>query len=450
VNFAALSLLALVPALSAELREPFHLADWCALIERADTEPVRGLCDIPIRHYKTETTLHGIVWLLLRDPTRRIIFMTHSLEAAQARGKRLRKLATEAGVGPARGFDTITNWQNDRGGGVVVMSADQSKLGYDCHALVCDDPIDEHGSDDARVREAVDQAIAHYTARCFRRGKPGPVLLLMSRWHPDDPIGRRLLRTAREWIHIHHPAIIDEGLPSEKAFAPNVWDLPELRAMRAELKEADPSERKWWAQLMGEPTPMGSDLFGPATYYRTFPDWGGYRRARGIDMAYAVGDGNDWFARVEGRIYGRKLYLVDVVRHKLDAYQIESTLRQDDETYGRAPAYSYMSGPEIGTARLLRSRGLQIVPMHARYNKLVRAQRTIRRWNDHDILVPEETMAPWVKPFLHRLGMFRGHEKDPDDEGDALVSLADGSMGGTAAGSAPSSKGRAYPGMNVV
>lgn len=450
MNLVGLPLLDLIPALSPELQPPYHLGDWCDLLERADTEPVRGLCDVPIRMYKSETTLHGIVRLLVQDPTRRIIFMTHSLEAAQARGKRLRQLATAAGVGPARGFDTITNWQNEHGGGVVVMSAEQSKLGYDCHCLVCDDPIDEHGADDARVRESVDQAIAHYTARCMRRGKPGPVLILMSRWHPDDPIGRRLSRTARAWEYIHHPAIIDEGLPTERAFAPDVWGLPELKAMRAELKEADPTERKWWAQLMGEPMPMGADLFGPPTFYRTMPDWGGYRRASGVDLAFALGDGADWFARVHGRVLGRKLYLVDAVRHKLDAHQIESTLRQDQSTYGRSPIYSYMSGPEIGTARLLQEHGIPIVRMNARYSKLVRAQRTVRRWNDGDILVPEEDMAPWVRGFLHRLRSFRGHEKDPDDEADALVSLADGSLGGTAAAQGPTTCGRAYGGMNVV
>ncbi len=439
------SLLDRIPQLSPEHRSPYHLSDWTELIERSAVEPIRALCSLPIRHYKTETTLHGIVWLLEQDPTLRIIFLTYSFEAAQARGKRLRQIAEQTNIGPTKGWNTIAEWRNSEGGGVVVMSADQSKLGYDCHALIFDDPIDEHDAEDPKKREAVDSTISHYTARCMRRGKPGPVLGVASRFHPDDPIGRRLQRKAVEWIYIHRPVIIDEDLPTERAFAPDVWDLPALKQMRAELREKDPTERIWWAQLMGNPKPIGADLFGPATYYTELPSWG-YRKCFGLDMAYTETDGNDWFARCAGRAYGPKLYLLDVTRHKIDPHLIESTCKADINKFGRAQFFSYMSGPEIGMAKILIERGVPILKMNARYNKLVRAQRTIKRWNDGDILVPSSGL--WVPGFLHRLGLFRGRERDTDDdEVDALVSMADGAMGGIVA-SAPKTLGRAFGGFN--
>lgn len=430
--FESLSLLDFIPALSPEFKRdgydgsPRHLSDWCAIIESANrTDGVRALCDVPIRHYKTETTLHGIVWLLVQDPTREIIFLTHTLEAAQARGKRLRQIAESAGVGPAKGTNTITHWQNDRGGGVVVMSAAQSKIGYNCHALVVDDPIDEDAADDPEIREVVDKSIAHYTARCMRRGKPGPVLILMSRWHPDDPIGRRLSRGG--WEYVHHPAILDEGQATERAFAPNVWPLDELRKMRAELKQADPAERIWFAQLMGDPQPEGANLFGPPSRYESFPS-GGYRVAYGVDFAYTDAPGSDYFAAVAARVYGRKVYILDVQRHKLDAVQLEDTCRVMLAEHGRAPLWSYQAGPEVGLSRLLLQRGIPIGIMPARYNKLVRAQKTVRRWNEGDVLVPAH--APWGPGFLHRVSLFRGHEKDRDDEIDALVSMCDAVLGG--------------------
>ena len=445
-NLAAYPLLDLIPVLSPEFSRPEHLSEWCGLIQRAATEPVRALCAVPIRHYKTECTLHGIVWLLLQDPTLRVIFLTHSFEAAQARGKRLRQLAEATPIGPTRGWNTIAEWRNSEGGGVVVMSADQSKLGYDCHTLIFDDPIDEFGADDPKIREAVDATISHYTARCMRRGKPGPVLGVMSRFHPDDPAGRRLQRKAVDWVYIHKPAIIDEGTSYERAFAPEVWGLDALKQMRAELAEKDPTERLWWSQLMGDPRPMGSDLFGPATYYTELPAYA-YRKAFGIDLAFTVGEGSDWFARCVGRAYGPKMYLLDVTRHKIDTHLIHSTCQADMNKYGRAPFFSYMSGPEVGMAKLLGERGIPVTRMHARYNKLVRAQRTIKRWNDGDILVPSAGL--WVPAFVHRLTSFRGHERDSDDdEIDAMVSMCDGVMGGVVAGGGPRTFGRAYGGIN--
>jgi predicted phage terminase large subunit-like protein len=390
--------------------------------------------------------VHGIVFLLLRHPDWRIIFMTHSHEAATKWGKRIRQIAEATEVGPSKGWNTIGEWRNEQGGGVVVMSADQSKIGYDCDALIVDDPLDEHGADDPKVREAVDEAISLYTARCMSGGKRGPVLIVASRFHPDDPIGRRMLRTAVDWDYVHNAAVVIDEKGEERAFAPDVWPLEELHRVRAELAEKDPSERIWWAQFQNDPKPSGSDLFKTATYYGTIPDWN-FRIAYGADLAYTQGSKSDYFAMVALKVCGRQGFVLDVQRHKMDAHMIESTCRNVVSIYGRGPIYSYVSGPEIGMVKLMRERGLDFVPLRARYNKLVRAERTIRRWNTGELAVPAE--APWLDGFLHRLSAFRGNDKDDgDDEVDALVSVCDGCMGGVASGSLKS-VGKAYAGFSA-
>jgi predicted phage terminase large subunit-like protein len=439
-----LSLLELIPALTPHHRSPYHLAKWCELIEAASGNAVRALCSIPIRHFKTETTVHGIIYLLLRHPSWRIIFLTHSAEAAMKWGKRIRQLAEGTSIGPSKNWNTIAEWRNDEGGGVVVMSADQSKIGYDCDALIVDDPLDELHSEDPKVRESVDEAISMYTARCMKDGRRGPVLIVASRFHPDDPIGRRLMRTAVDWIYVHNAAILDEALPTERAFAPDVWPLDELKKVRAELYERDPTERIWWAQFQNDPKPIGSDLFRDPTYYAKIPDWS-FRLAYGADLAYTQGATSDWYAMWALKICGRKAYTIEVQRTKLDAHMIESTCKAMLARHGQGPIYSYVSGPEVGMVKLMRERGLPFAPLRARYNKLVRAERTIKRWNDGDILLPES--APWLKGVLHRVGCFRGNDKDEgDDEVDALVSVADGAMGGVAGGMVKS-VGKAYAGF---
>ncbi len=444
MTLADLSLLDLIPALTPHHRPPYHLAKWCELIEAAATNAVRGLCSVPIRHYKTETTVHGIIWLLLKHPNWRIIFLTHSFDAAQKWGKRIRQLAEATSVGPDRGWNTIAEWRNSAGGGVVVMSADQSKIGYDCDALIVDDPLDELHSEDPKTRESVDEAISMYTARCMKDGKRGPVLIVASRFHPDDPIGRRLMRTAVDWVYIHNEAIQFEGTDKERAFSPDVWPLDELKRVRAELYERDPTERIWWAQFQNDPKPIGSDLFGPAKFWTELPKWN-FRLAYGADLAFTQGAGSDWFAMWALKIFGRQAYTIEVMRTKLDAHMIESTCKAMLARHGRAPIYSYMSGPEVGMARLMRERGLPFVTMRARYSKLVRAERTIKRWNDGDILMP--STSPWLKGVLHRIECFRGNDKDEgDDEADALVSVSDGAIGGVQAGIVRT-VGRAYAGF---
>jgi hypothetical protein len=252
------------------------------------------------------------------------------------------------------------------------------------------------------------------------------------------------------WEYIFHQAIVDEGLPSERAFAPLVWGLDALKRVRAELAERDPTERLWWAQFQNDPRPIGADLFHDPVRYTSLPELP-FRMGYGGDLAFVNNDGTDYFALCVARIYGRKLFLTEFYRHKIDAHQIESTIRMVHGKHGRAVVYSYMSGPEIGMANLLVEHGLPIVKMPARYNKLVRAGRTVKRWNDGEILVPHESMgALWVPGFLARVGAYRGREKDgDDDEIDALVSLCDGALGGATA--APIALGKPeYSGLLVA
>ena len=442
-------LLAFIPRLSPEFSEPRHLADWCALIERAGKgEPVRALCSVPIRHFKSETTMAGIVWLLVRDPTMKILVLTHSFDRARTLGKRIRRLAEIARVGPEYGTNLIENWTNVHGGGVTVMSAEQSKLGADVHLVFFDDPLDEHSTMNYPRRCAVDETISHYTARCMRAGKPGPVLGVMSRWHPDDPVGRRLLRGAVRWEYVHHPAIIEDDQGQERAFAPEVWSLDELRKARAELAEQDPTEKIWWSQFMGDPKPIGFGKFRPdPERYDVLPAWN-FRLVYGCDLAFTQGAQSDYFAICALKIIGTKAYVLEVRRTQLDAHMIESTCNAFTNTYGAAPIFSYVSGPEVGMVKLMRQRGLRFVPLKARYNKLVRAEKTIKRWNDGQILLPQN--APWVSGFLHRVELFRGEDKGhDDDEVDALVSACDGGMGSTAAGGVKL-VGQSYAGMGTT
>jgi predicted phage terminase large subunit-like protein len=184
---------------------------------------------------------------------------------------------------------------------------------------------------------------------------------------------------------------------------------------------------------------------GDPERWNKLPDWT-FRLAFGADLAFSQGEASDYFAIVVAKIMGTKAFILEVMRTKLDAHLIESTCKAFLNKYGRAPIYSYVSGPEIGMVRLMRERGIPFLPMRARYNKLVRAERTIKRWNDGHIAIPEN--APWVKGFLHRVEMFRGEDKGhDDDEIDALVSLCDGSMGGAAAG-VVKTLGTSYQGLS--
>lgn len=426
-NLHGVPLLEFIPRLSPNFSPPYHLKEWCSLIEDCLRGGVRGLVAVPIRHHKTWTTLHGVAWLLVQRPNLRIILMCADHERALELGKMCRRLCEAAGIGPVRGDNTIVDWKNQHGGGVCVMSAEQSRLGRDVDVLIFDDPITELTAEDATVRDAVDHAIAHYTARAGRPDLRGSVLGVMSPWHPDDPMGRRRIRKAEKWTYVSYPVISVDETGAEKAFCPEIMTVEEIHRRREEMREVDPSERLWWAQFMVEPRASVDAKFKAPARYETMPAWGGYRWGMGLDFSYTVGDG-DWFALTAAKFYASDTYLDDVIRVHADFATLENLIRNRWDRYGRCPIFSYIAGPEKGAVNYFASRGIPVIGIPARYSKATRAQRTIDRWNTGRILVPLH--ASWVTGFLSRVQMFTGHEKArDDDEIDALVSMCDGMLG---------------------
>ena len=139
--------------------------------------------------------------------------------------------------------------------------------------------------------------------------------------------------------------------------------------------------------------------------------------------------------RPSARAWGSTAYIRRVERLKADMSVIEMAIRNawqwNAEGYSgdepHCPVFSYVAGPEIGSIAHLGEHGVQVNAMAARFNKLVRAQRSIDLWNDGKILVPYGSQ---YDGFLGRVAAFRGVEEDADDEIDAMVSMVDGGLRG--------------------
>lgn len=412
-------LLDFVRTLSPEKQRPTHLAPLAEVLERMLLQKVRALSSVATRHGKTTLIAHWIAYVLKKDPSLEIIYFTFSALFAQKQNREFRRLAQEAGIELSKDHNTITEWRTRQGGGVFVCSADQDVIGRGAHFVIIDDPIGgPEDADNPEVRENVDDKIIFLSTRVHPGGS---VLVNMSRFHPDDPIGRR---EQQGWEHIKLPAI---NIDTNEPLWPERWPLEELLPLRKELAVKDPLERTWWAQFMGEPQPDGGNFFNPPARYNDLPGWGGARDGLGVDMAFSQSKAADWFAIVSVRLWSDTLYIRNVMRMKADMTTLEANIRAFWDMYGHCPIFSYVSGPEIGAAQYLWSKGINLQTMKARYNKLVRSQKTRDRWNAGKILIPEH--APWVSGFLTRLSAFRGIEGDQDDEIDALVSASDALIG---------------------
>lgn len=430
-----LPLIQLPPALRADWQPPYHLAGWCKVVESALGGGVRAGCSVPFQHWKSTTTLCGVVWLLLRRPDLRIIVLTHSHEKAQRMGKDLRELWKLAGGTTKKGFDTLEDWQTPDGGGCVVMSWQQSKLGYPCDVLLVDDPLDETEYMIEASRKRADEVISLYTVRAATH--LDSVLIVASRWHPYDPIGLRMSRSAVQWQWFQFAGIegYSDALPGEdllehlertgaKAFAPEILDLRKHVRMRAEWAEEDPSLRKWWAQVQNNPLPDALGFFpGERTYVGAVSGVPMF----GVDAAFTAGKKSDYFAMVGGIWSGDSIMLLEGVRHQRGIVEGSKTMLEAQSRHPQCRFVTYASGPEIGIYHaIFETTGISVEVMPARWNKATRAQKAARTWREGKMLVPIQ--ESWTRPYLAEMHAFDGREDGVDDQVDATVALHDAMM----------------------
>lgn len=417
-GLAELSLLDFIPRCSPELQSPYPLRPLTDLLEQAPHGNLRVLSSPPVRHTKTTTLCHFITWALVRDPTLKIFFLSHSAKFSQKWSRYARRLAEACGVRLSADFNTIEEWTTEAGGGAYWASCDQEVIGRGADVVIVDDPIGAEDVWDVRKRDEVDETISFVTTRL---NVGGSVILNMSRMSDDDPIGRRLQGRAREWQEIALPAIIDENGPNERALWEDLRPLEHLHAVRAELCEQG-DRWAWESQYQGRPPADQSGVFvGTHPFVGAVPD--GARIVIGIDAAYSRGRRSDFFAAVVVAEVEGLACVIHVVKHQRGTTGIIETCFQLKTIYPTARLASYIAGPEKGVYDTLFLLGLEIEQMPARWNKGVRAKRCAHAWENGRVLVrPKE---PWSRDFIAECHAFSGYEDPHDDQVDALVSAYD-------------------------
>lgn len=445
-GLAKLGLLDFIPAVSPKLDSPVHLArrpkpDVPSLVEAlqgvidGEIRDGRFVCAIPVRHAKTITILHAIALILAKDATKEIMYISYGANFAQRNSRKARRIAVEAGVTISKDHNTIQEWVTEDGGQVLATGIDGEFTGRGADVIFVDDPIKNREQAMSQiVRDTAGDAVEELATRL---NPGGSMFLIAARFHEDDPSGRQLAKTekadpddqeATRWVNIHHRAIEDEGLPTERAMWPEKRPLSNLKRLR---KEVGPY--LWLANYQGEPRSVGDSIFRTPGRYRELPT--GLRLAIGIDLAYTAGRKSDHGAIVVLGEYLGFVYVVYAERFKLRIDVAKDRVRFIQHRFQGVPCFSYVSGTERGPIILLAQDDIVIFPMPARYNKAVRAAKTAEHWNgDPSADVPPRVLvpyaAPWLNEYLGEMSAFTGTDEDAaDDLVDATVSAFDPLMG---------------------
>jgi phage terminase large subunit-like protein len=408
---------------------PVHLKAICDLFERAEHEEVRALVSVPPQHGKTETILHGAAQLLLRHPRKTVGYVSYAADFAHSKSRLARDYALRAGVELRADSQSVAEWRTTENGGMIATGVGGPFTGHGIQLLVIDDPHKNRIEADSPVMREHVRGWASSTA--FTRVHPGgSVIVVHTRWHPDDLIGSLSKQTRRDgspsWEVINLPAIDTEGRP--------LW--PSQRPVSFIEQQEDALGVYDFASLyLGAPRPRGDALFQGGNFYARLPD--GCRYAIGVDFAYTAKTHADYSVAVVLAEKDDAFYVVEVRRAQVRAPDFASTLRDLNASYPGAPMFAYTGGQESGILDFLDREGVRIKGEPAPADKFNRAQATSAAWNRGKVFLPrhvrtspegevlESSMPTWATAFVTELGAFTGVSDKNDDQVDALVAAHD-------------------------
>lgn len=216
----------------------FHKAIAHHLEELERGEYRQLILTMPPRAGKTElATKRFVAWFLGRNPTENVAVATYSDTMAEDYGSDIRWIinsATYKQVFPnmklRRGATAKANLQTEAGGRAVFVGVGGALTGRGAGLLICDDLV--KGADEARSQTMRDAAWDWFTkvAMTRRMGRK-LVIIIMTRWHSDDVIGRLTDPTnpkwneeeAKGWKIINLPAIAEDDDPLGREKGEPLW-----------------------------------------------------------------------------------------------------------------------------------------------------------------------------------------------------------------------------------
>lgn len=282
-------------------------ADICQRLERFSKAVTRGqsprlIITMPPRHGKSHIVSERFpAWHLGRNPEHHVIVASYAADLANKFSKRARALVEHQATRetfPQFRLDpdaqAVQDWGTTAGGGFRAAGVGGGITGMGAHVLVIDDPIkDAEEAHSPTIREKVWE---WYTSTAYTRLLPGAgVLVIMTRWHGDDLVGRLLKQGG--WEVAHYPAIADEEeehRAAGDALHPERYDLAQLQSIREAI-----GSYYFSALYQGRPTAREGQPFTSLQYHEG-RGHEGLRLFCAVDMAYAKGPHNDYTAVVIG------------------------------------------------------------------------------------------------------------------------------------------------------
>lgn len=271
------------PELSRYQAAKHHRAIAAALEEVEKGNWLRLIIDCPPRHGKSQLATRFLPpWFIGRDPYRNIIVATYGDDFAEDFGREVREYMQSdvyreifPNVQLAYGSRAADRLKTSAGGNLFFVGRKGRTTGRGADLILIDDPIkDDEEARSPTVRDKVWNWFLR-TVSTRLMTVSGRIVIIMTRWHEDDPVGRLTdpnnpyynAKEAAKWRIVHLPALAEEDDPLGRKPGEALWPERFTREYLEAMRSLDPVG--FSALYQGRPTPEQGDFF-KAEYIRTY------------------------------------------------------------------------------------------------------------------------------------------------------------------------------------
>jgi predicted phage terminase large subunit-like protein len=247
---------------------------YCSLI---NGERPKAALMAPPQHGKTEQVTDFIAWIAGKRPDLKIIFASYSDKLGADVNKALQRIMTSeryVSIFGVRLGESGSRWVRNsntleypyHGGSFYNTTVGGQITGKGLDIGIVDDPIKGRG--EASSKPVRDKTWAWFMDDFFTRfSDSAGLLMIMTRWHLDDPVGRLAERFPEAKI-LRYPAVAEEDEKNRRkgeALFPELKSLPFLMERRKAMSQAS-----WESEYQQNPIVVGGGIF-PVEKLRILP-----------------------------------------------------------------------------------------------------------------------------------------------------------------------------------
>lgn len=416
-----------------------YLADRLMALQRGEIK--RLAVSMPPRHGKSEfISKYFPSWYLGAHPENRVVLTSYGADLTKQWGRAARDMFAEHAPS-VFGYDTwqrakATDWHVYRdgrptGGGFFSCGRGGALTGRGADLLVVDDPVkDAAEANSPTVREHMWEWLRSVP---FTRLEPdGKVVIVQTRWHYDDPIGRIIEQQERgdageQWEIINFPAIAIEddilGRAPGDVLWPERFDRESLDVIRRDV-----GPYVWQSLYQGAPTPTVGGLF-KRTWFKyadvtdshlriKTPTGQTTRLRRDLvyfstnDLAVSAKRYADFSAMAvwAADVSNAELFLLHIHRGRMEAPELLKAWERQREYWNLPAIYVEKTAFNLQFCQMARASGLPIRWLKADKDKVSRAQPAVAMYEGGRIF--HAAGEPWLPALESELLRFPAGKHD--------------------------------------